>query len=392
MTKNQKKTRVGLVVPHIFLHQDILDEVIFSPGHLALSLAKNLSQHCDVTLYSPGPAKTSVKNITADLSYFENELALRRDTYTDLLRKHPFTFVTLARQVQSELLAKAFESANNDELDIVHIYTNEEDIALPFSKLCQKPVVFTHHDPFNFSVKYKNVFPKYKERNWISLSYAQRSTMPIDTHWVANIYHGIDKNTFRVPDTEKRQYIAYLGRIIEPKGVHLAIQAVQKFNNKYPNRKVTLKIAGKHYSDQSNDSYWHSEIEPLLGNDIEYVGYIKENSDKQKFLQGAKALIIPSLFDEPFGMVMIEALACGTPLIGLDSGAIPEVIQDSKNGYVVHKNKDTHKTVDGLAQAISKIETISSDYCRNDFEERFTSSRMAIEHLATYQKLTLKNN
>lgn len=392
MTKNQKKIRVGLVVPHIFLHQDILDEVIFSPGHLALSLAENLSQHCDVTLYSPGPAKTSVKNVTADLSYFENELALRGDTYTDLLRKHPFTFVTLARQVQAELIAKAFDAANQNEIDIIHIYTNEEDIALPFSKLCQKPVVFTHHDPFNFSVKYKNVFPKYKEMNWISLSYAQRSTMPEDTNWAANIYHGIDKNTFSTSSTRKRQYIAYLGRIIEPKGVHLAIQAVQKFNKKYPDERVTLKIAGKHYSDQSNDSYWHSEIEPLLGNDIEYVGFIKENSDKQKFLQSAKALIIPSLFDEPFGMVMIEALACGTPLIGLDSGAIPEVIQDSKNGYLVRKDKNTHTTVNNLAQAIRKVGDISSDLCRADFEERFTSSRMAMEHRDTYQKLILKNN
>ncbi|HEU4985003.1 MAG TPA: glycosyltransferase, partial [Nitrososphaera sp.] len=138
------------------MHRDILPQVIFSPGQLALGLAEGLRDlGASVTLFSPGPADTQVHNITADLSYFEKELAGRGDTYIDLLKKHPLTFVSLARQAQAEIIAKAFKMANDGELDVVHIYTNEEDIALPFSALCDVPVVFTHHDPFSFLVKYK---------------------------------------------------------------------------------------------------------------------------------------------------------------------------------------------------------------------------------------------
>src|SRR5690349_12223403 len=112
--------RVGIVVPHIFMHEDILPNVIFSPGSLALDLANGLAaQGVEVTLFTPGPVSTSANNIVADLSYFENELSLRGDTYIELLKKHPFTFITLARQVQSEIIARAYEMANNDELDII---------------------------------------------------------------------------------------------------------------------------------------------------------------------------------------------------------------------------------------------------------------------------------
>ncbi|NCU41029.1 hypothetical protein EOL73_04740, partial [Candidatus Saccharibacteria bacterium] len=119
-----KKMRVALVVPHIFMHRDILPSVIFSPGHLSLALASGLqASGVDVTLFTPGPVDTDVPNITADLSLFDQELAGRGeegDTYMDLLRKHPFTFVTLARQVQSELIAKVYAEANHNQYDIVH--------------------------------------------------------------------------------------------------------------------------------------------------------------------------------------------------------------------------------------------------------------------------------
>jgi glycosyltransferase involved in cell wall biosynthesis len=388
------KNRVGLVVPHIFIHRDILPGVIFSPGQLALDLASQLQQQgIEVTLFAPGPTNADVPTVTADLSYFETELQGRGDTYLQLLKKHPFTFITLARQVQAELIAKAYAMANNDELDIVHIYTNEEDLALPFAKLCKKPVVFTHHDPFNFLVKYKNVFPKYSNLNWLSMSLAQRRGMPEDTRWVGNIPHGIKKELFEPNYQPSGGYVAYLGRIIEPKGVHIAIEAVKKYNQtaKHP---LTLKIAGKHYAGHAKDSYWQERIEPLIdGKEIEYVGFIETNEQKQEFLGNAKALLVPSLFDEPFGMVSIEALACGTPVIGLNSGAIPEVIEDGKTGVVVAKTYqndgavDTPRTADAFASGITTALTISRQACRGSFEKRFTLQQMARAHAAVYDEL-----
>lgn len=384
------------------MHRDILPGVIFAPAQLALDLADGLRlAGAEVTLFTPGPVRTSAVNHTADLHYFEQELTGRGDNYTDLLKKHPFTFVTLARQVQSELIAKAFAAANRGELDIVHIYSNEEDTALPFAALCQKPVVFTHHDPFNFLVKYKNVFPKYKDYNWISMSYAQRTGMPPDTNWVGNVYHGLSPESWPVvPDITQKPYVAYLGRIIEPKGVHLAIAAVQKYNQT-TRQKLRLKIAGKHYAGHKKDTYWQEKIAPHIdGETIEYVGFIKDAADKQDFLAQASALIVPSIFEEPFGMVMIEALACGTPVIGLDSGAIPEIVEHGKTGMVVPavrtsptngktgSSLDESKTAAGLASSIAAAWRIDRAACRQAFETRFTVERMCAEHLAIYRKLT----
>jgi glycosyltransferase involved in cell wall biosynthesis len=283
--------KIGLVVPHIFMQDKILPHVIFSPGDLAIDLAENLNTlNQDITLFTPGPVKTSIKNKTADLSLFQKELDVRGDDYLDLLKKHPFAFVTLSRQVQSEIISEAYKFANDDKLDVVHIYTNEEDTALPFAELCKKPVVFTHHDPFNFLVKYKSVFPKYKHLNWVSLSIAQRSGMPKNTNWVANIYHGLPLNVYEANYKIPQNYIVYMGRIIESKGVHLAIKAVQEFN-KLTDNKVTLKIAGKHYSGNKKDTYWQEKIEPELSDpNIEYVGFLKNTDDKQKILEKAKAL------------------------------------------------------------------------------------------------------
>ncbi len=375
------------------MHRDILPQVIFSPAALALQLADGLQAlGANVTLFTPGPVDTKAHNITADLTYFEQELAGRGDTYTDLLKKHPFTFITLARQVQAELIANAYDMANANELDIVHMYTNEEEIALPFAKLCTKPVVFTHHDPFNFLVKYKNNFPKYTDLPWISLSYAQRSGMPTKTNWVGNIYHGLPEHELEPVATPTNSYIAYLGRIIEPKGVHLAISAVKSYNQVHPTEPLTLKIAGKHYAGSGKDAYWEERIKPHFGKYIIDAGFVPARK-RQEFLGNAQALVVPSTFDEPFGMVVIEALASGTPVIGLDSGAIPELITSDGIGCVVQKQilgtgqLDEAATSDRLSQALTKLNTFNRSACRAMFEARFTAERMCKEHLAIYQQL-----
>jgi glycosyltransferase involved in cell wall biosynthesis len=385
--ENTDALRIGIVVPHIFMHGDVLPHVIFSPGQLALDLVAGLQQlGAEVTMYTPGPVETPGRNVTADLSYFEQELAERGDSYTDLLRKHPMTFVTLARQLQSELIAQAYADANSGEIDIVHIYTNEEDIALPFAQFCSRPVVFTHHDPYNFLVKYKNVFPKYAHLNWISMSHAQRRGMPADTNWVANIHHGIDIGRFELNEQPKENFVAFMGRIIEPKGVHLAIAAVRAYNSRYK-EPLQLRIAGKHYAGHSKDSYWREVIEPQIDNKtVFYDGYIKTDADKQQFLGNARALLMPSTFEEPFGMVMLEAMACGTPVVGLNSGAIPEVISET-TGVVVEMSDFDDDSATALAEAIHVANKLERRNARITLERKFDIGLMVAQHLELYQRL-----
>lgn len=378
-TKPRNSLRIAFVVPHIFILRDVLPHVIFSPGRLALDVTAEMAkQGAKVTLFTPGPTDTSLPNITADMSYFEQELAGRGDTYMNLLKKHPFTFISLARQVQSELIAKAYNMANSGEFDVVHVYTNEEDTALPFASLCKVPVVFTHHDPFNFLVKYKNLFPKYKHLNWLSMSYAQRVGMPDDTNWVGNIYHGLYLNIWKPRLEGDSDYVAYLGRIVEPKGVHHAIAAVKKYNET-ATTPLKLKIAGKHYSGHSKDTYWQDVIEPQLGGEIEYVGHIASHEGKNEFLAGAKALIVPSTFNEPFGMVTIEALACGTPVIGSPNGATQEIITNDSLGFIAEP-QDIPESLANLVRTDRKVS-------RKTAENSFSLERMASEHLGVYTRL-----
>ncbi len=388
MPNRPHSLRVGLVIPHIFAHRDILPHVIFSPGDLGIELADKLSDlGVEVYLYTPGPVNTKSKNITANLDGFETELRSRGDGYIDLLRKHPFTFISLARQVQAELIASAYQAANDGKLDLIHIYTNEEDLALPFARFAKKPIVFTHHDPFSFLVKYRAVFPKYKNLNWLSISLAQRSEMPIGTNWAGNIYHGLSRNKFKPIKNPTADYVAYFGRIIKPKGVHLAIKAVKKYNQLPTTKKpLVLKIAGKHYSDNKSDDYWNRMIAPELDTQIKYVGFIKETSKKNQFLGNAQALLVPSIYNEPFGMVTIEALASGTPVIGFNMGATKEIIKPRKTGLIL-EYRDDDSAIDELAASLKDIHKINRKFCRDDFEARFTLDQMANQHLAVYQKL-----
>lgn len=384
--------RIGIVVPHIFMHSDIINNVIFAPGTLAIDLVTELAilGH-EVYFFTPKYELITNKNITninADLSFFDEELKSRGYGYIDLLSKHPLTFITLARQVQSELVAKAIEMANQDKLDILHFFTNEEEMSLTFSRFSKKPVVFTHHEPFNFLTKYRSQFGKYSNLNWISISKSQQKTSPNKMNFIGNVYNGIDKDLFKPNYQNDQKYFAYFGRIIESKGVHLAIEACKKAN-------VELRIAGKHYENLGKDTYWKEKIKPQIDNKhIKYVGFINTLKAKQDFLSNAKALIMPSTWEEPFGMVAIESLACGTPVIGIRSGAIPEIVEDGINGYLVNKdmiNKvelDEGNIIEKLVLAINKINNIDRKECRKSFEKKFTLQKMVKGYEEIYIKLT----
>jgi glycosyltransferase involved in cell wall biosynthesis len=352
---------------------ELREQVIFSPGELAREFADASFEDVELTLFTPLPVKCRAKNAVADSSGFERELAGRGYGYLELLKKHPSLFVALSRQLQGEVIASAFARANAGEFDVVHIYTNEEDQALIFADLCQKPVVFTHHDPYNFLIKYKSVFPRYKGRNFVSMSLAQQRTAPEGTNFVGNIYHGV-----RVPSlgrdakaSREEPYFLYVGRIIEPKGVHLAIRAAEKAG-------VRLKIVGKRY----DDDYFEREIAPHLeapggasregGGKIEYLGF-KRGEALRTLVAGARALVMSSQFEEPFGMTAIEALAVGTPVIASRNGALPEIIEEGKSGFFAD-------TVDEIVEKMGRVDEIKAENCVKRVQEQFSLEKMLAEH------------
>jgi glycosyltransferase involved in cell wall biosynthesis len=218
----------------------------------------------------------------------------------------------------------------------------------------------------------KDIVPLFREFDEIpvvSISEEQRKPLPF-ANWQATVHHGIPKNlyTFR----EKPEgYLAFLGRISPEKRVDVAIEIAKRIQ-------MPLKIAAK--VDKVDKEYFNDVISPLLKNPlIEFIGEIGEK-EKSDFLGNAYALLFPIDWLEPFGLVMIEAMACGTPIVARGLGSVPEVVKDGVSGFITDG-------IDGAVKAVENVSTLSRKRCRRYFEERFTVERMAKDYVKVYKKL-----
>jgi len=204
----------------------------------------------------------------------------------------------------------------------------------------------------------------------VSISNNQRKPLP-DVGWAATIYHGMPENLLTPLDVPNRDYFAFLGRISPEKGIERAIQIAGRCG-------VKLKVAAK--VDKADAEYFKASVEPLLADaNVEFIGEIND-AQKPAFLSGARALLFPIDWPEPFGLVMIEAMACGCPVIAMRRGSVPEVMDDGISGFVVDN-------VDEAVVACGRLREIDRAGVRAQFEKRFTSRRMAEDYPTLYRRL-----
>lgn len=250
------------------------------------------------------------------------------------------------------------------DFDIIHSHFSL--LASFYAPLVTAPTVMSLHSPIDPAIS--ELLLRFKNNYYISFSLAQRRQLP-QLNWVGNIYHGIDTEKFAF-NPLPHDYFLYVGRITEDKGVHLAIEAAREAG-------VPLVIAGKSYSE---DSYWHTHIEKWIdGKMVKYVG-IANFEDKIMLYQNAKALLFPTQRPEPFGMVMIEAMSCGTPIIGWNNGSVPEVVQHKESGFIVN-------SVAEMVQAIKSIDTISRAATRKRAERLFSIEKMVSGYEKVYARV-----
>ncbi len=257
--------------------------------------------------------------------------------------------------------------SRSSDFDIIHFHVDY--LHFPLSRREGIPNVTTLHGRLDIP-DLQPVYEKFADMPVISISDAQRHPLP-NANWQGTVYHGLPQSQFEFyPQTGK--YLAFLGRISPEKGVDRAIQIASLVG-------IPLKIAAK--VDRADREYFESEIEPLLNNPlVEFIGEIGY-PDKNEFLGNTLALLFPIDWPEPFGLVMIEAMACGTPIIAYPGGSVPEIIEPGRNGFLA---EDT----DSAVRAVKQISQISRADCRQCFDERFTSARMATDYLALYERLT----
>ncbi len=254
-----------------------------------------------------------------------------------------------------------------DEFDILHFHLDY----FPFSVFSRQstPFVTTMHGRLDLQ-EHQTVFDAFGSVPVVSISDSQRQPVP-QAHWLRTVYHGLPASLLR-PQPAKPGYLAFLGRIAPEKAVDQAIRIAVR-------SKLPLRIAAK--VDRVDRDYFERDIRPLLGlPGIEYMGEIGDQ-DKSAFLSGALALLMPIDWPEPFGLVMIEAMACGTPVIAYRSGSVPEVIEHGLTGLIVD---DEVAAADAIT---NQLASLSRETIRARFEERFTARRMATEYVEIYREL-----
>jgi glycosyltransferase involved in cell wall biosynthesis len=258
-----------------------------------------------------------------------------------------------------------------DQFDVLHFHLDY----YPFSIFSRQPTPFitTLHGRLDLP-EHQVVFDVFDSVPVISISDSQRRPVP-HAHWVRTIHHGLPADLLS-PRPIEPKYLAVLGRIAPEKAVDQAIGIAQRCG-------LPLKIAAK--VDPMDREYFEREIRPLLGlPGVEYIGEISD-SEKSDFLSGAIGLLMPITWPEPFGLVMIEAMACGTPVLAYSGGAVPEIVEHGLTGYIVANEQEA-------AGAVPRMAKLSRSRIRARFEERFTARRMAEDYLRIYHGLIARRH
>jgi glycosyltransferase involved in cell wall biosynthesis len=307
-----------------------------------------VEQGHDVTLFASGDSITSAK-----LEAFWPQ-ALRLDpTIRDVMAPHMLLLEEVRRRA--------------DEFDVLHFHIDY----YPFSLFQRQPVPFvtTMHGRLDLP-ELQPIFNAFNDVPVVSISDNQRIPLQ-QACWQQTVYHGLPEDVLKpIPNVEPG-YLAFLGRVSPEKGLDKAIRIAGQAGMK-------LKVAAK--IDKADRAYYEEVIKPLMAQShVEYIGEIGEH-EKREFLGNAHALVFPIDWPEPFGLVMIEAMACGTPVIAFKRGSVPEVIDNGVSGFVVEDE------ISAVA-AIKRLSTLPREKVRAAFESRFSSKVMARNYVAVYEEL-----
>ena len=303
----------------------------------------------DVTLFASGGSDTDARLVAV------SERPLRADDSV----KDPIT-----RSIVE--IEEVFKRAR--DFDIIHFHDGY--VHFPLVRRLQVPNVTTAHGRMDLP-DLVPLFREFHDVALVSISDNQRSPLPF-ANWIATVPHGLPVDLYSF-GAEPEDYLVFLGRICQEKRPDRAIELAKRIG-------MPLKIAAK--VDKADEQYFEAEIKHLLNDHlIEFVGEVNE-AEKNVLLRGAKALLFPIDWPEPFGLVMIESLACGTPVLAFECGSVPEVLVHGKTGFIVRSMEEAEK-------ALRQIDTIDRHACRREFEQRFTVAQMAQNYLNVYKQLMM---
>lgn len=256
------------------------------------------------------------------------------------------------------------------DFDVIHFHI--DCLHFPTTVFLKTPNLTTLHGRLDIP-SLDQLYQKFSKVPVVSISASQKSQMPV-ANWIDTIHHGIPLDLYSL-NKKPENYLAFIGRISPEKGLDKAIEIAKGLG-------IKLKIAAK--IDKADQKYFDNEIKHLLDHPlVEYIGEVNDQ-EKNEFLGNALCLIFPIDWPEPFGMVMVEAMACGTPVLAFKCGSVPEVIEEGLTGSIV-------TSIDEAIKVLPEMFNWDRAICRRHFEERFTASRMASDYIKLYEKIVYKN-
>lgn len=348
------------------------EDIVYAPIDLAIQISEGLQKlgH-EVDFYGPAGTKLDVEVHTRGI----RALVHNQKEFQKLLGSVGLLSHYIPGLWDQYLSSEMFLRAQKGEYDLLHFHHPEA--AMPYARLFPKvPVIYTLHDPIEGY--WHELFQMYHTHNqfYISISNNQRNPAP-ELPFVGTVYNGIDLKQFPL-SIEHDDYLLFVGRIVPEKGVHTAVKLAHKTGHK-------LIIIGPTYAD--NLYYFEKEVKPHLNEKIQYLGFM-DHDKLTPYFQRAKAFLMPIEWEEPFGLTMIEAMACGTPVLAYRRGSVPEIVAHARTGFVVD-------TFDELVEALGKIDKIDRKRCREHIKERFSIDTMVDGYETAYKnvlKITRREN
>lgn len=305
-----------------------------------------------VTLVAAGNSRVSAKLI----KIFETSVREMPDA-TDTNFRNAYKYIGIG---------KVAEYFNRNRFDIIHNHLGWRLLA--FERLLGSPVITTLHGPLDIPYQQK-VYSTYKASNYVSISLSQRRPLP-ELNFVANVYNGLEMSKFKF-FPKPQNYFAFLGRMSPEKGPVQAIHAAKAAG-------VKLIMAAK--VDSVDKTYFEKKVAPLIdGKQIQFIGEV-DHAGKLELLGNAKALLGLIQWEEPFGLFFTESMACGTPVIAMNRGSVPELILNGQTGFICNTQEEA-------VAAISKIDSLDRKTCHDHVLKNFSSTRMTEGYLAAYQKV-----
>lgn len=330
--------------------------VIYANQVVAGTLADRLAREgVEVVLFAPEGSRTEAELVTFGMAPYSDP---------DVQAQYPEG----SYFYEHLMVARSFRYAEEENVDVIHAHLRPFSV-IPMAAVSRKQTLLTVHDPLYFpAYEALPLAADFRNISYVALSEAHQRTR-VNLNWQAVVYNGIDLESWGYQPAAG-DYLCFVGRLMPEKGVDVAVEVALKAG-------IPLKIAGSLYD--SDKDFFEEKISPCLGNGVEYLGSLSPD-DVMQLYQGARGLLMPIKWEEPFGLVMIEAMACGTPVVAFDRGSVSEVVKDGSTGYIVDSSEE-------MVKAVNRLPDINRSECREWVKKRFSIDRMAKDYLELYRDL-----